>query len=61
VIVGLAAVHRLVAAGSLSAGWLWATYLLLVLVAPFAVAGLAAWGFVDNWKRSQRRASGTAA
>ena len=61
VIVGLAAVHRMVAAGRLSSGWLWATYLLLVLVAPFAVAGLAAWGFVDNWMRSQRRASGTAA
>ena len=26
---------------------------LLVLVAPFAVILLAAWGFVDNWLRSQ--------
>ena len=26
---------------------------LLVLVAPFAVVGLAALGFVDNWLRSQ--------
>jgi hypothetical protein len=33
--------------------WLWVTYALLVLVAPFAVVALAAWGFVDNWLRSQ--------
>jgi hypothetical protein len=61
VIVGLAAVHRLVAARQMSSGWLWATYALLVLVAPFAVAALAGLGFVDNWTRSQRRAPGTAA
>jgi hypothetical protein len=60
VIVGLAAVHRLVAAGRMNSGWLWATYAMLVLVAPFAVAGLAGWGFVDNWARSWRR-SGTPA
>ena len=61
VIVGLAAVHRLVAAGRLHSGWLWVTYVLLVLVAPFAVAGLAAWGFVDNWIRSRRHAPGSVA
>jgi hypothetical protein len=60
VIVGLAGVHRMVGAGRLSSGWLWAMYAMLVLVAPFAVAGLAAWGFVDNWARSQRRAGSVA-
>jgi hypothetical protein len=60
VIVGLGAVHRLVAAGRMNAGWLWATYAMLVLVAPFAVAGLAGWGFVDNWTRSWRRSGAPA-
>jgi hypothetical protein len=55
VIIGLAAVHRAVAQAKLHQAWLWAAYVLLVLVAPFAVAGLAAVGFVDNWMRSQRR------
>ncbi len=53
VIVGLAAVHRAVAEDKLGAMWLWVTYATLVFVAPFAVVGLAAWGFVDNWLRSQ--------
>jgi hypothetical protein len=53
VIVGLAAVHRAVAEDKLGAVWLWVTYATLVFVAPFAVVGLAAWGFVDNWWRSQ--------
>ena len=53
VIVGLAAVHRAVAEDKLGAMWLWVTYATLVFVAPFAVVGLAAWGFVDNWWRSQ--------
>ena len=56
VIVGLAGVHRMAAAGRLNSGWLWATYAMLMLVAPFAVAVLAAWGFLDNWTRSRRRA-----
>jgi len=51
--VGLAAAHRMVTAGRFGAGWLWAIYLMLVLVAPVMVAVLAAWGFVDNWARSQ--------
>jgi hypothetical protein len=53
VIVGLAAAHRAVSQGKLAVAWLWVTYALLVLVAPFAVVGLAALGFVDNWLRSQ--------
>jgi hypothetical protein len=53
VIVGLAATHRAVAQGRLGTPWLWVTYALLVFVAPFAVVALAAWGFVDNWLRSQ--------
>jgi hypothetical protein len=53
VIVGLAAAHRAVAQDRLGTVWLWVTYALLVLVAPFAVVALAAWGFVDNWLRSQ--------
>lgn len=52
-IVGLAVMHRTVKSGRLPTGWLWVTYVLLVLVPPAAVAGLAAWGFVDNWRRSQ--------
>jgi hypothetical protein len=52
-VVGLAAAHRMVAAGRLGAGWLWAIYVTLVLVAPAMVAILAAWGFVDNWARSR--------
>jgi hypothetical protein len=52
VIVGLAAVHRAVADGKVGSAWLWVTYGTLVLVAPFAVVALAAWGFVDNWLRS---------
>jgi hypothetical protein len=60
VIVGLAAAHRAVSLGRLSAAWLWVTYALLVLVAPFAVIGLAAVGFVDNWLRSQPPAQGAA-
>ncbi len=53
VIVGLAAVHRAVAEDKLGSVWLWVTYATLVFVAPFAVVGLAAWGFMDNWLRSQ--------
>lgn len=52
-LVGLAAAHRYRAAGRLSGGWLWLTYALLVLAAPVMVAGLAGWGFVDNWMRSR--------
>jgi len=52
-IVGIAAVHRLVASGRLNGGWLWAMYAALVLLAPVMVATLAAWGFVDNWMRSR--------
>jgi hypothetical protein len=55
-LVGLAAAHRYKAAGRLAAGWLWAIYLLLVMAAPVMVAGLAGWGFVDNWLRSRVRA-----
>ncbi len=61
VIVGLAAVHRAVAEGKLGSTWLWVTYVTLVLVAPFAVVALSAWGFVDNWLRSQPPAPGAAA
>ncbi len=53
VIVGLAAAHRRVAEGKLGPVSLWVTYATLVLVAPLAVVALAAWGFVDNWLRSQ--------
>ena len=53
VIVGLAAVHRAVAEDKLGVVWLWVTYATLVFVAPFSVVALAAWGFVDNWLRSQ--------
>ncbi|MGL6222976.1 MAG: hypothetical protein ACRC6L_05275, partial [Steroidobacteraceae bacterium] len=60
VIVGLAAVHRAVAEDKLGAVWLWVTYATLVFVAPFAVVGLAAWGFVDNWWRSQPPPPGAA-
>ncbi len=55
--VGLAAAHRQVAAGRMHAGWLWALYVMLVLVAPAMVAVLAAWGFVDNWARSRSSAT----
>ena len=51
-IVGLAAAHRFKAEGRLNAGWLWAIYALLVVLAPVMVAALAGWGFVDNWLRS---------
>jgi hypothetical protein len=57
VVVGLAAAHRLAAGGKLNAGWLWAIYVMLVLVAPAMVAVLAAWGFVDNWTRSRHNAA----
>lgn len=60
VIVGLAAAHRAVTEGKLAPAWLWVTYATLVLVAPFAVVGLAAWGFVDNWLRSQPTAPSAA-
>jgi hypothetical protein len=53
VLVGLAAAHRAVAAGAMHSGWLWALYVMLVLLAPVTVAVLAAWGFVDNWARSR--------
>jgi hypothetical protein len=61
VIVGLAAVHRAVSQDRLGTMWLWGTYLALLFVAPFAVVVLAAWGFVDNWLRSQPPVPGTAA
>jgi hypothetical protein len=61
VIVGLAAAHRAVAEGKRDVVWLWLIYATLVLVAPFAVIALAAWGFVDNWLRSQPSAPGAAA
>jgi hypothetical protein len=57
VLVGLAAAHRMAAAGRFNSGWLWAIYVLLVLVAPAMVAVLAAWGFVDNWARSRANAT----
>jgi hypothetical protein len=53
VVVGLAVVHRTVATGRLGSVWLWVTYAMLVVLPPAAVAGLAGWGFVDNWLRSQ--------
>ena len=53
-LVGLAAAHRYKAAGRLNGAWLWAIYVLLVLMAPIMVAALAGWGFVDNWLRSRR-------
>jgi hypothetical protein len=52
-IVGLAAAHRFKAEGRLHGAVLWAIYVLLVLAAPFMVAALAGWGFVDNWMRSR--------
>jgi hypothetical protein len=52
-IVGLAAAHRFKAEGRLHGAMLWAIYVLLVLAAPFMVAALAGWGFVDNWMRSR--------
>lgn len=55
-IVGLAAAHRFKAEGRLNGAWLWAIYVLLVVAAPVMVAGLAGWGFVDNWLRSQSAA-----
>ena len=55
-IIGIAAAHRLVAGGRVNAGWLWAMYAALVLVAPLMVAALAGWGFVDNWVRSRSAA-----
>jgi hypothetical protein len=57
VIVGLAVMHRAVAQRKLSTAWLWVTYVMLVILPPAAVAGLAGWGFVDNWLRSQRVAT----
>lgn len=54
VLVGLAAAHRAVAMGRLNAGWLWAIYVLLLLIAPLTVVLLASWGFLDNWSRSRR-------
>ncbi len=57
VIVGLAVLHRAVAAGKLGQPWLWLTYVLLLVLPPLAVAPLAAWGFVDNWLRSQHTAN----
>ncbi len=57
VVVGLAVLHRAVAAGRLGQPWLWLTYVLLLLLPPLAVAPLAVWGFVDNWLRSQRTAN----
>jgi hypothetical protein len=57
VIVGLAVLHRAVATGRLGQPWLWLTYVVLLLLPPLAVAPLAAWGFVDNWLRSQRTAN----
>jgi len=59
VIVGLAVLHRVVATGRLGQAWLWIAYLLLVVATPLAVIPLAAWGFVDNWLRSQRTANAT--
>jgi hypothetical protein len=53
-LVGLAAAHRYKAAGRLNGVWLWAIYVLLVLMAPIMVAAMAGWGFVDNWLRSRR-------
>jgi hypothetical protein len=55
-LVGLAAAHRFKAAGRLNGAWLWAIYALLVFAAPFTVAAMAGWGFVDNWARSLRPA-----
>ena len=60
VIVGLAVMHRAVATRKLGRAWLWVTYSLLVLLPPAAVPALAAWGFVDNWRRSQRAATAPA-
>jgi hypothetical protein len=57
VLVGLAVMHRAVAQGRLNTLWLWVAYGMLLLLPPAAVAGLAGWGFVDNWVRSQRTAT----
>jgi hypothetical protein len=52
-IVGLAAAHRLKSEGRLHGAMLWVIYVLLVVAAPFMFAGVAGWGFVDNWMRSR--------
>lgn len=50
---GLAAAHRSKARGSLNKGWLAAIYVLLVvpLWNSVTICALAAWGFVDNWRK----------
>lgn len=54
---GLAAAHRLKAAGRLNRGWLAAIYVLLIVPLSMSVTVfiLALWGFADNWLRPRAR------
>jgi hypothetical protein len=56
-LVGVAAAHRIRHERGANTAWLWALYLLLVFVSPFALPALAGVGFVDNWLRSGGRNS----
>jgi hypothetical protein len=53
---GLAAAHRSKAGGRISAGWLVAIYVLLIVVSSLTVFVLAVWGFADNWRRPRTQA-----
>jgi hypothetical protein len=56
---GLAAAHKLKAAGHISRGWLTAIYVLLIvpISTMLMIVLLAGWGLADNWQRS--RVNGT--
>lgn len=54
---GLAAAHRMKAAGLIGRGWLTAVYVLLIvpISTMLMVVMLAGWGLADNWRRARLR------
>lgn len=56
-VVGFSAAHRAKVRGSLGTLMLATLYVLTLLLAPIMVLVMAAWGFVENWLRSQRATS----
>ncbi|HEX9207687.1 MAG TPA: hypothetical protein VF851_05580 [Steroidobacteraceae bacterium] len=55
-VVGFSAAHRAKVRGTVGTLALATLYVLTLLLAPIMVLVMAAWGFVENWLRSQRAA-----
>jgi hypothetical protein len=60
VLQGIAVMHGMVRAKGLNRGWLFAGWLLLVVLSPWAMIGFAMYGLVDTFLDLRRKAAGSA-